>query len=371
MNLESLKISKEILDLVPYKPGQSEKDVKIKYNRDFFVKLASNESPLPPSKKVQEALAHATKEAFLYPDPGCRDLRDVASEYYGVDADNILVGNGSNELIDLLIRVVCEPGESVMTSEGAFIAYKICTKASRAKIIEVPIREDFTIDLKAFSQKLESLETLPKLIFIPNPNNPTGTYIPKSEIDEFLEKWGQRKDFLIVFDEAYTEFVDAPDFPQAKDLLKYENVLVLETMSKVFGLASLRVGFLLGNVDVLGMVHRVRNPFNVNSFAQAAAAAALQDGESLEKIKNLIMSGRNDFCSFLDGLGLKYAKSQANFVFFDTGRDALEVYDELLKEGVIVRPLAPYGFKSQLRVTIGDEEQMDFAKKAFEKVFNK
>lgn len=365
----NLKISKEILDLTPYEPGQSEKDVKKQYNRDFFVKLASNESPLPPSAKVKAALVKATDEAFLYPDSSCRDLRKVASKYFKISAENILVGNGSNELIDLLIRVMCEAGEAVMTSVGAFIAYKICTKASRANLIEIPLREDYTINLEAFSEALEKLEDLPKLVFIPNPNNPTGIYIPKAEVDAFLSKWGGRDDFLIVFDEAYTEFVDAEDFPETLDLLQHENVLVLKTMSKVFGLASLRVGLLLGNPDVLNLVHRIRNPFNVNSFAQAAASAALQDQESIEKIKNLVMAGRKDFSQFLESLNIKYTSSQANFIFFETDRDALEVHDLLLKEGVIVRPLIGYGFKTQLRITIGDEEQMNFAKEAFKKVF--
>ncbi|MGH1468117.1 MAG: histidinol-phosphate transaminase [Bdellovibrionales bacterium] len=364
-----LKISKEILDLVPYKPGQSEKDVKAQYNRDFFVKLASNESPLPPSRRVRDALLKAADEAFLYPDPSCRNLREVASKYFDTPAENILVGNGSNELIDLLIRLVCEPGESVMTSVGAFIAYKICARASRANVIEIPLRADYTIDLSAFSKKLEELEVLPKIIFIPNPNNPIGAYIPKAEVDEFLAKWGGRKDLLIVFDEAYTEFVDVKDFPQTLDLLKHENVLVLKTMSKVFGLASLRVGLLLGSPEVLGLLHRIRNPFNVNSFAQAAAAAALQDQEAIEKIQELVISGRNDFAKFLDELNVKYVPSQANFIFFDTEKPALEVHDALLKEGVIVRPLIGYGFKTQLRITIGDKEQMDFAKSAFRKVF--
>lgn len=369
----NLKISKDILELIPYKPGQSEKDVKAQYGRDFFVKLASNESPLPPSDKVKAAIEEATQNAFLYPDPSCRDLKDVASKYFKVPSDNILVGNGSNELIDLLIRLVCEPGESVMTSVGAFIAYKICAKASRANVIEIPLRSNYNIDLEAFSTKLTELEkekNFPKIVFIPNPNNPIGSYIPKNEVDEFLKTWGGRDDMLVVFDEAYTEFVDATDFPKTLDLLKFENVLVLKTMSKVFGLASLRVGLLLGDPEVLGLLHRIRNPFNVNSFAQAAATAALQDQESIDKIKDLVISGRNDFSSFLDELGLGYVPSQANFIFFDTKKDALFYHDALLKEGVIIRPLIGYGFKTQLRITIGDPEQMEYAKTAFRKVFN-
>jgi histidinol-phosphate aminotransferase len=365
----NLKISQEILDLVPYKPGQSEADVKLQYKRDFFVKLASNESPLPPTQKVKDAIIKEMEDVFLYPDPGCKKLRETASKYFNVPAENILAGNGSNELIDLLIRVMCEPGESIMTSQAAFIAYKICAKASRAEVIEVPLRPDYTIDLEAFSNELESMDVKPKLIFIPNPNNPTGTYIPKSEVDAFLAKWGGAKDFLIIFDEAYTEFVDAKDFPQTNELLKFKNVMVMKTMSKVFGLAGLRAGLLIGQPEILDLVHRIRNPFNVNSFAQAAAKAALEDPEGLEAIASLVKTGRKDFEVFLDEMGLDYAPSQANFIFFDTKRPALEVHDLLLKEGLILRPLKPYGFNTQLRITIGDEEQMAFAKEAFKKVF--
>lgn len=366
----NLKISKEILNLVPYKPGQSEADVKKQYNRDFFVKLASNESPLPPTTKVKYAIQKAVDDVFLYPDPGCNALRQTAAEYFDVPAENILAGNGSNELIDLLIRVMCEPGESVMTSQAAFIAYKICAKASRAQVIEVPLRSDYTIDLAAFSKYLESMDVKPKLIFIPNPNNPTGTYIPKLEVDDFLAKWGGAKEFIIVFDEAYTEFVDAKDFPQTKDLLKFNNVMVMKTMSKVFGLAGLRAGLLIGQPEILDLVHRIRNPFNVNSFAQAAAVAALEDQEGLDAISNLVKTGRKDFEAFLTEMGLDYAPSQANFIFFDTKRPAHEVHDALLKEGVILRPLKPYGFDTQLRITIGNAEQMSFAKEAFRKVFS-
>lgn len=365
----NLNISKEILDLVPYKPGQSEEDVKAEYKRGFFVKLASNESPLPPTEKIKEALKKEIDQVFLYPDPGCKVLRETASKYFAVPSQNILAGNGSNELIDLLIRVACEPGESVMTSQGAFIAYKICTKASRAKIIEVPLKSDYTIDLSAFTKELKGLDKKPKVVFIPNPNNPTGTYISKEEVYEFLKDWGGAKDFLIVFDEAYTEFVDAPDFPETQELLKHENVLVMKTMSKVFGLAGLRAGLLMGNPKILDLVHRIRNPFNVNSFAQAAATAALKDQEGLDKIATLVKTGRKDFESFLTGLGLDFAPSQANFIFFDTKKSAMDMHHELLKEGVILRPLIPYGFKTQLRITIGDAEQMAFAKKAFEKIF--
>lgn len=364
-----MHFSEKIESLVPYKPGQSQKDVQEKYQRDFFVKLASNENSFPPSEKVYKAMEKALHSVHLYPDPACRDLIQVAAQYYDVAPESILVGNGSNELIDLLIRLTCEAGDKVLTSEGAFIAYKICAAVSRADVIEIPLKEGYKIDLEAFSAKLKSLEVLPKTVFIPNPNNPTGTFIPKSEVDAFLQEWGDNKEMVIVFDEAYTEFVSSENFPETKDLLKYKNVLVLKTLSKVFGLAGLRLGFLLGRPDFLSYIHRIRNPFNVNSIAQAAAAAVLQDRDSLQKSVNRVVEGRQDFAKFLESKKIKYAPSQANFILFDSKRDAVEINDEFLKEGLIVRPLLPYGFKTELRITIGSPEEMAFAKEVFNTVF--
>ena len=367
------KVSEILKSLRPYQPGQSDKDVKEKYNRDFFIKLASNESPLEPFDSVLMTLKEKLEDLNLYPDPSARDLIDVASRYYQVSSDSVLAGNGSNELIDLLIRLFCEPGESVLTSEGAFIAYKVCTQSNRAKLIEVPLKKDFSLDLPAFDKKLKELEkidALPKLVFIPNPNNPTGSYSNKKDMDYFTSEWGGREDLVVVIDEAYNEFVTAEDFPQGGNYLKYENVVLLKTMSKVFGLAGLRLGFLIGSPNIIGLLHRIRNPFNVNTLAQAAGAAALSDGVSIQKIKKLIVGGREDLESFFKENGVSYVPSQANFVFFDTGMDALKAHDFLLKQGLIIRPLIPYGFKTQLRITIGDHKQMDFAKKALTSLFN-
>ena len=366
------RVSKILKSLKPYQPGQSDKDVKEQYNRDFFVKLASNESPLKPFDSVLNSLKNQLDNLNLYPDSAARHLSEVASKYYSVGSDSILAGNGSNELIDLLIRLFCEPGESVLTSQGAFIAYKICTQSNRANLVEVPLKEGFSLDLNAFTKKLKSLEQskkLPKLVFIPNPNNPTGSYSNKAELDTFINKWGGRDDIVVVIDEAYNEFVTADDFPQGRDYLDYENVVLLKTMSKVFGLAGLRLGFIIGSSKLLNLVHRIRNPFNVNTLAQVAGSAALSDSHSIQKIKDLIVEGREDLESFFKRNSIFYVPSQANFVFFETGMDASKAYDFLLREGLITRPLIPYGFKTQLRITIGDKEQMKFAKKALKKLF--
>lgn len=362
------KISEKLKSLKPYQPGQSEADVKAKYNRESFIKLASNESPMKPFDSVVSALKDSVDKQNIYPDPQCRDLLEVASNYYGVDQSQILAGNGSNELIDLLIRLFCEPGEKVLTSKAAFIAYKVCAQSNRADLIEVDLNSDCSINLENYSKELEKLEaknSLPKIVFIPNPNNPTGTYIPEIQLDEFMNKWGGKEELIIVVDEAYNEFVDAGDFATAKKYLHFENVVMLKTMSKVFGLAGLRLGFLIGCEELLSYVHRIRNPFNVNALAQVAGAAALKDEKSISEIKRLIISQRASFEDFLKKEDFAYVPSQANFVFFDPGMSALKAHDYFLSQGLIVRPLLPYGFDTQLRVTIGDEAQMDSVKAVF------
>ncbi len=365
------RVSNSLKSLKAYQPGQSEKDVKEKYNRDFFVKLASNESPLKPFDSVILALKENIESLNIYPDPSARGLIKVASKYYSVPEDSILAGNGSNELIDLIIRLFCEPNDSVLTSKGAFIAYKVCSGSNRAKLIEVPLNENYSLSLKEYDKTLTQLDQqneLPKIVFIPNPNNPTGSYISKEELKPFVEKWGDREDLILIIDEAYNEFVSASDFCEGSEFLKFKNVVLLKTMSKVFGLAGLRLGFMIADPNLLSLVHRIRNPFNVNTLAQVAGACALNDTESIENIKKLIISGREDLESFFKDIKIEYTPSQANFVFFDTKKDALIVHDKLLSEGLILRPLIPYGFKSHLRITIGDVEQMSFAKDVLKKV---
>jgi len=355
-------ISEKLKSLKPYQPGQSEADVKAKYNREDFIKLASNESPLKPFESVVEALKKSVDKQNLYPDPLCRDLLSVASNYYGINENQILAGNGSNELIDLLIKLFCNPGDKVLTSKGAFIAYKVCTQANRADLVEVDLNPDHSISLENYSIELEKLKEkneLPKIIFIPNPNNPTGTYITEKSLDEFMSKWGGNKDLIVVVDEAYNEFVSAADFATAKKYLHFENVVMLKTMSKVFGLAGLRLGFLIGSEHLLSYVHRIRNPFNVNALAQVAGAAALNDQSSIDQIKSLIISERDSLEKFFTEERFSYVPSQANFVFFDTGMSALKAHDYFLSQGLIIRPLMPYGFSKHLRITIGSGEQMD------------
>ncbi len=364
----NISISEEIKSLVPYRPGKPISEAEREYGISDFVKLASNECPLPPSPKIMQAVQQAALHIHRYPDPSCYDLRIEAAKYYDAKPEHFVFGNGSNELIDLLIRGFCRPGDSILTPKYAFVAYRICAQAFGVKTIEADLKPGFQVDLDAISNILANNWVCPKIVFIPNPNNPTGTYINKSDLDSFLQKWGHREDFLIVFDEAYTEFVRASDYPMGLAQLPYKNVVVLKTMSKVFALAGLRIGAMIANPFIVDIINRIRNPFNVNSLAQAAAIAAFQDTEFLNQIKKITWAGLDYFSYEMTKMGLDFTPSQANFLLLNTGKNALEINEALLKKGVILRPVANYGLNQHLRVSVGLESENAKAMKALKEV---
>lgn len=365
-----MKVSAEILNLIPYKPGKPISETQREYGLKEVIKLASNENPLGPSPKAVEAVKSHLSSQHRYPDPAAYDLVNKISESWGVPTHQIGIGNGSNEIIDLLIRIFCETGDAILTSEAAFVAYQVCAQAARVRVNTVPLRSDLTIDLKAIADHFYRNPTSKiKMIFIPNPNNPTGTIVGGSELEEFLVRLGNRDDVLLVFDEAYTEFVRDDQFKEAAKFYKnYSNVLVLKTFSKVYGLAGLRLGALLAPQYVLEYYNRVRNPFNVNDLAQVAGVAALSDAEYVKKSQEIVWSGLDYFYKELSRLGLKYYNSQANFVLFDTKRNVDEVNINLLKKGIILRPVQNYGFKTLLRMSVGMMDENQKAIKAIEKM---
>lgn len=351
-----MKISQDIRNLVPYRPGKPIDETKRELGLSEVCKLASNENPLPPSPRVVEAVTRALSELNRYPDASCFELKQAMCNYYQLNPEFLTFGNGSNELIDLLVRVFCEPGDAILTSHGAFIAYKICAQAARVRTIETPLTKDLRFDLQAMRTHLKT-EGL-RLVFIANPNNPTGTYIRHNELVQFMDEAQNYENILVVIDEAYLEFVRAPDYPQTQDLFaKYPNLVILRTMSKVFGLASLRVGALIAPVEVIDYINRVRNPFNVNSLAQIAGIAALSDREYLAQAQQVTWQGLDFLCAELSTTQLPYCPSQANFVLFDSLRDSRQVFEAFLKRGVIVRPVDNYGFKSHIRISVGLPEE--------------
>lgn len=365
-----MKVAPEILNLVPYAPGKPISETKREYGLKEVIKLASNECPVGPSEKMMEAMMGAMKEINRYPDGSAYELKRAMSKYLQVSPDKIAFGNGSDELIDLLVRIYCRPGDAIMTSQYSFIAYKISAQAAGVETIEIPTKAEMHFDLEAMANFLQTNDKV-RLVFLPNPNNPTGLYFNTTEFKEFM-KVAESKEVLVVLDEAYREFVRAKDYPDGVEQTKiYDNVVVLKTMSKVFGLAGLRVGALIAPESVTDLVHRVRKPFNVNSIAQAAVVAALEDRDHLKRVQVITWTGIEQIESYLKRQGLRFLPSQANFVLFDAGCDAAEVFQELLKKGVILRPVTNYGLASYLRWSVGLHEENERAMKAVTEVLGR
>lgn len=360
-----MKISKEILDLIPYVPGKPIEETKKEFNLSHVVKLASNENPLGPNPKVLKKIAEVLPEIHRYPDSGAVELTQSAAKFYGLNTNQIAFGNGSNELIDLIIRIFCEPGDKILTSQAAFVAYQICAQVSRVATTHVPLLKDFRIDV---DRLIESWTPQHKLIFLPNPNNPTGAYVNSAEFAKILNRFGNSPDVYLVVDEAYTEYVRASDYPNAlKSLNDFKNVIILRTMAKAHGMAGLRLGVVLAQPQVIDLIQRIRNPFNVNSLVQAAAIVSFEDVGYVQRVVEVTHRGLDYFYSNLERLKLPYVPSQTNFVFFDTQRNALAVYKKCLEQGVILRPVVNYGFNSHLRMSVGTEEENKLAITALEK----
>lgn len=365
-----MKVSPEIVSLIPYKPGKPISETQREYGLTKVIKLASNENPLGPSPKAVAAIKNLLQDLHRYPDPSAYELIHTLSKKWNFPVSQLGLGNGSDELIDVLVRIYCEPGDGVLTSEAAFSAYEISAQANRAKVHRVPLKPGFKFDLKALGDYFFAHpEAKIRLIFIANPNNPTGTYAPRSEVEELLSRLGNREDVLVIFDEAYNEFVRAEDYANADGFIrKYKNVVALRTFSKIYGLAGLRLGAMVAPGEVVEVFNRVRKPFNVNDLAQVAAVAALQDSEFIAASQQIVWKGLDYFYEKLQKMGLPFIESQGNFVMFETLRDASLVNEALLRKGIIMRPIKNYGFPTHLRLSVGTEEENEAAMAALEEV---
>lgn len=357
-----MEISPEILNLKPYVPGKPIEETKREYGLSEVYKLASNENANGPSKKVLEAIVKASAEIHRYPDPGFYELRKKFAEVFYSKESQITFGNGSNELIDLLIRIFCAPGSSILTLEAAFVAYKICAQAARVKTDFVPLdRQSLKVSVE---ELLLAWKPEHKIVFIPNPNNPTGTYFDQKEMEKIIHFFGNRDDVLLVFDEAYVEYARSPQYVSAlKYREQYKNLVVLRTLSKAYGLAGLRIGSVFADEEVIELIDRIRNPFNVNSLAQAAALAAVDDKEYIESSVKNNSEGLEFFYNEFTKAGISYWESQANFVLFDCQKDAGPVIEALLQRGVIVRPVGNYGFPNFIRLSVGTKLENEIAAK--------
>lgn len=348
------KLFKDFIQSVrPYEPGKPIKEVERELGLRRIIKLASNENPLGPSRKALRAMRHALNEVHLYPESSCHYLVKKLSEHLAVPANQIIIGNGSNEIIELLARGFVSEGDEVISSQTSFLVYPILTQVCGAQFVTVPMK-DYRYDLKGI---LAAITEKTRIIFIANPNNPTGTYVTAAEVEDFLSKVPEN--VLVCFDEAYVDFVEAQDFPHMLDYAKAgrKNVVILRTFSKAYGLAGVRVGYGVASAELIQYLHKIRQPFNVNSVAQAGAAAALEDRFFLWRTKFLVTSGRKYLYKIFRKLGLTALPSQANFVLVNTGCDADEVFQALLRQGLIVRSMKAYGLPAWIRVTVGRRSQ--------------
>ncbi len=354
MNTMSKKLYKDYVEAIkPYEPGKPIHEVERELGLRHVVKMASNENPLGPSRRALRAMRRALREAHLYPDGSCYDLRKRLAEELGIADNQLIIGNGSNEIIEFLARGFLSEGDQVISSASTFLVYPILTKVCGAEYIEVPMK-DFRYDLRGI---LDRITDRTRLIFIANPNNPTGTYVTRDEVEDFLTK--VPKDVIVCFDEAYIDFVEAKDFPYLLFQVKTErpNLIVLRTFSKSFGLAGLRIGYGMGSPELIGYLHKIRQPFNVNSIAQAGALAALDDRLFLWRTKHLVARGRKYLYRRLRRLGMRHVLSEANFVLIDMERDADEVFQEFLQRGIIVRSMKAYGLPTWIRLTVGKRSE--------------
>jgi len=342
--------------LRPYAPGKPLGELEREYGITDAVKLASNENPLGPSPAVLDALRGGFDDLARYPDGNGFELKARLAERHGVAPDWITLGNGSNDVLELVARAFLSPQSSAVFSAHAFAVYPIVTQAIGARSRVAAAHNGsrgpmFGHDLDAM---LEQIETDTRVVFIANPNNPTGTWLPGAALRAFVES--VPPDVVVVIDEAYFEYVDEADYPDSSQWLKdFPNLLVTRTFSKAYGLASLRIGYGISQPPLADVLNRVRQPFNVNSFAQRAACAALDDTEHLARAIEVNRAGMAQLVAGFNELTLPYIPSVGNFVSVDVGRDPAEVYEALLREGVIVRPVDNYGMPGYLRISIGLE----------------
>ena len=337
-----------VRELQPYQPGKPVEELERDLGLSDIVKLASNENPRTSSDVIAKALAQQQSDTSRYPDGSGYTLKIRLSELLGVSTDQLTLGNGSNDVLELLVRAFVCPGQGVVVSEHSFAVYSLAACAVGADLKTAPARS-WGHDLDAM---LSLVDQNTRVVFIANPNNPTGTWVESETLLSFLDLVPATT--IVVIDEAYYEYCEDPDFPNAIDLLnKYPFLVSTRTFSKIYGLAGMRVGYSVSSPAIADLLNRVRQPFNVNSFGLAAARLALDDAEFLAESRRLNTQGRNRIYAGFSELGLEYIPSTGNFVCVNLARPAKLVHESMLKQGVIVRPVANYGLPNHLRVTVG------------------
>jgi histidinol-phosphate aminotransferase len=357
---------KGILKLVPYIPGKSIEEVERELGRKRWVKLASNENVLGPSPKAVAAIRRELCNLHMYPEGPCPDLRKALAQRFSVSEENVVVSNGADNLLVLIASAFINEGEEAVMATPSFSVYPTVTRIMGGKPVEVELK-DFTHDLPSMLKKVNRKT---KLVFVCNPNNPTGTIVGRKELESFLARLPGH--VILILDQAYWDFSDSPEYPGGIDYVQEGRpIILLRTFSKVYGLAGLRIGYGIGRSDLIECLYRVREPFPVHRLGQAGAVAALKDRAHEEKSIRMVIEGRHYLYRELDKAGLFYVPSQANFIFMDLGKDSKEALQDLLREGVIIRPGFIWGYPTFARVTVGRLEDNKRLIKALKKVLRK
>ncbi len=335
-----------------YQGGKPIEEVKRELGISDIIKLASNENPLGPSPLAMQAIQESAKQAHFYPDGNAYYLKADLAKHLGVTEDYLILTNGSNEVLQLVGETYLGPGDEVIYAEGAFVVYKLVTTVCGATPVVVPMQKD-THHLPSMAAAITDKT---KAIFIANPNNPTGTMVTVAEIAQFMAQVPEN--VLVIFDEAYYEYVTHPDYPQTLPYVMEErNFIITRTFSKIYGLAGLRIGYGIAPPSIIATMNPVRQPFNCNAVAQAAARASLKDTDHVKKSQTLNAAGKVFLYTAFDKLGLRYIKTEGNFIMVFVNQPGADLVDAMMKKGVIVRGMASYGYPDAIRVTIGKQEE--------------
>jgi histidinol-phosphate aminotransferase len=348
-----MKWKEQLLNLTAYQPGRTIEEVKREFNLEKIVKLASNENPFGSSPKVLEELKKVDGSFALYPDGYATNLRNALAEFLQVSPQELILGNGSDDLILMISRALLKPGRNTVMASHTFGQYKHNAVVDGAEVREIPLTSKGEHDLPAM---LEQIDENTSVVWVCSPNNPTGTYNSESSLVEFLKQVPE--DVLVVLDEAYYEYVIAEDYYDALELAKqFNNLIVLRTFSKIYGLASFRVGYGIANANLIQTLEPIREPFNVNTLGQIATQAAIKDQDFVTNCNIRNREGLELLYAFCEEHGLNYFPSQTNFVLVDFKVDGNEVFQYLMKHGYIVRSGVPLGFPTSVRITIGSKEE--------------
>ena len=346
-------VPKHIKNLMPYKAGKPISEVKRELNLKHIVKLASNENPMGPSIKAINHVNKYLKDTHRYPDSNGYDLRLKLAKSFNLDIKNVIIGGGSEGIMSVIMRTFLSADDEIIATKNSFIGFKVLANASGFKVNWVPM-QNYHYDLDAMALEINEKT---KVIYLANPDNPTGTYFNKSNFEKFMKSVPNRA--IVLLDEAYFEYAKTEEkYPDCSQWVNdFDNLIVTRTFSKAYGLAALRIGYSLSHPDIANLLNRVRQPFNNNSLALIAAEVALQDTQYIRKSIELNSDEMNKLIQAFDNMGLEYIPSKANFICVDFKQPSLEIYQNLLKAGVIVRPISDYGMPNHLRISIGLEHE--------------